>query len=111
MEAFEYTVTATFRDTAIRPEYVAWQRDGHVQAVVAGGALRAEVSEVDAGPGAAVKTRYLFPDRNAYERYVRETAPSLRADGMKRFPPERGVSMVRETASVVFVWKEAQSHA
>ena len=43
-----------------------------------------------------VMAQYTFHDRAAYERYVRETAPALRAEGIAGFPTARFERMVGE---------------
>jgi hypothetical protein len=44
--------------------------------------------------------RYHFPSREAFAAYERDHAPRLRADGLRRFPPERGVSYRRSVGVV-----------
>lgn len=96
MERTIYVVTATFPDESVRREYLRWLRDGHVDRVVRGGAESGEIIEIEE-PAAplSVQTRYVFADRAAYDRYVREHAPALRAEGMALFGPSRGVTMSR----------------
>lgn len=108
--ALMYTVTVTLPDSATADEFVGWLLGGHAAAVVAGGASRAEVVRLDpdaesgGGVSRVVEARYQFPSRRALEVYLRDHAPGLRAEGMARFGPERGVSMRRtigERAGVV----------
>jgi hypothetical protein len=47
------------------------------------------------------EAHYLFRDRASFRRYETESAPALRAEGMARFPPDRGVTYVRSTGDVV----------
>lgn len=99
-----YTVTATIPDEPTRERYVSWILDGHAQAVVHGGALGARVLRLDAQPGEAgvkVEVRYEFASREALERYVRDVAPGLRAEGLAMFPPESGVRFDRRVGEVV----------
>jgi hypothetical protein len=49
---------------------------------------------------ATVETQYVFPSRKAFDTYVRDHAPALRADGLKHFPPESGVTYERQVAEV-----------
>lgn len=103
--ALAYIVTAALPDETVRDEYVRWLRDGHLAAVVAGGAVRAELVQVDRdteGDPYRVQSSYLFPSREAFDTYVREHAPALRADGLLRFPPERGVAYTRTVGVVPF---------
>lgn len=101
MPRISYTVTATFSDARMVEEYIAWLRGGHLDGVIAGGAETAEVVRLDpeVGEGGAevhrVETRYTFPSRERLDAYIRDHAPALRADGLRRFGPERGVTFSR----------------
>lgn len=95
-----YTVRATFTSQLVADEWVAWLMGGHADALVRGGAERWEVFALD-GAGCVREIRYRFPDRAAFERYEREFAPPLRAEGAKLFPPERGVTYERSTCEVL----------
>jgi len=102
MAAVAYTVTATLPNEAMAEAYVAWLREGHIEDVVAGGAERAEIVRiVEPGNAIRVQTRYWFPDSLAYETYLAEHAPRLRAEGMERFGPETGVRFERSVGEVV----------
>lgn len=101
--ALAYTVTATLPDAATAEAYERWLCGGHIQAVVAGGATGACVSRlVDPDTAMEVEARYLFPNRDAFDRYVATVAPALRADGLARFGDRvrlsRRVSQVLGTA-------------
>jgi hypothetical protein len=99
----EYVVTATLPDGATLERYVSWLCAGHVQAVLAGGAERAEVVHLEGvGEPLRVQTRYVFPSRGAYDRYIAEHAPGLRADGQRLFGPGTGVSFERSVGKVVW---------
>lgn len=104
-----YSVTASLPDEPTAQAYIGWLGNGHVEAVLKCGASRGWVVRVlpdDPTPRATqpvrVRSSYLFPSRDAYETYVREHAPALRADGLARFGPERGVTMVRELSEVLW---------
>lgn len=101
MGGIAYTVCATLPTRTLASEYVAWLRDGHLDAVIAGGARTAQVVRIEepAEP-VQVEVRYLFDSRGDFDRYVRETAPRLRAEGLARFGPASGVSF-RRTVGVV----------
>lgn len=99
-----YTVTATLPDGATAASYIRWLEDGHVDAVVEGGAHSGMIVRLDPdaeGDPPRVQTVYLFPNRAAFDRYVRETAPALREDGIKRFGSIGGVSFSRTIGEVV----------
>jgi hypothetical protein len=98
--AIAYTVTATFADKALTDEWLSWLREGHVASVLAAGASDVEIVELD-GPARSVEVRYHFPSRQVFEQYEKEHAPRLRAEGLQRFPAERGVSYRRSVGVVV----------
>ncbi|MDX9912350.1 MAG: DUF4286 family protein [Phycisphaerales bacterium] len=102
MSAISYTVIATFPDAALADEYVAWLEDGHVDAVIEGGAHSAMIVRLtEPAEPVQVETRYAFRSRADFDRYVAHTAPALREDGLRKFGPGRGVRMERRIGSVV----------
>jgi len=97
-----YTVTARFQGPEKVGEYVTWLCGGHVGEVLAAGALSGEIVRLDGSPEQpAVQTRYVFATREAFERYEREAAPRLRAEGLALFGPGTGVQFSREVGTVV----------
>ena len=97
-----YEVTATLRDEQARGEYLAWLRNGHAAALLSW-AERAEVIDLDpVGPEGPwrVKSVYLFSSREAYQRYVEEGAPALRADGVALAERLGGISFERSLGEV-----------
>ena len=97
-----YSVIATLPDEATRAEYIAWLEDGHLDQVVKGGAHTAMIVRVlDPEAPPQVETRYVFATRDLFDRYVREAAPRLRQDGLRRFPPERGVGFQRRLGEIL----------
>lgn len=106
VECVAYTVVASLPDRGVTDEYVAWLKDGHVDAVIAHGARSAHIVRLDReGPNEdepfRVEVRYVFPTREVFQRYVERHAPGLRADGLKRFGPERGVRFSRTVGEIV----------
>lgn len=95
-----YTVTATFADAALAEEWLRWLTGGHIAEVLAGGATDAEMIELD-GPQRSFEVRYHFPSREAFAAYERDHAPRLRAEGLRLFPVERGVTYRRSVGVVV----------
>jgi hypothetical protein len=95
-----YTVAVTFVDGGLAEEWLGWVAEGHVAEVLAGGAIGAEVVEVD-GPMRSFEVRYHFPSREAFAVYERDHAPRLRAEGLARFPVEKGVTYRRSLGVVV----------
>jgi hypothetical protein len=102
MPQIAYTVSATFLDVQTRDEFIRWLLEGHVSDVVRGGASSGTVISI-AEPDSPIRIecRYLFPGREAYDRYVSEHAPALRAEGLAKFPPERGVALTRTVGEVI----------
>ncbi len=102
MPRIAYTVCATFQNSALADAWVRWLGDGHVAEVLTGGATDAEIIELDgAAPARSFEVRYHFPSREAFEQYEQDYAPRLRADGLKLFPVDRGVSYRRSVGVVV----------
>lgn len=73
-------------EPAIEAEYRAWL-EAHIREILAiPGFTGAELLAEDDGGGKPVwTTRYHLEGRDALERYLREHAPRLRADGIARF--------------------------
>jgi Domain of unknown function (DUF4286) len=95
-----YTVAATFRDAALAEDWLGWLIGGHIQEVLNAGATDAEIIELD-GPARSLEIRYHFPTRESFEHYESEHAPRLRAEGLKLFPPEQGVTYRRSLGTVL----------
>lgn len=102
MAAIAYTVICTLPDIATLSEYVAWLRDDHIAQVIAAGALSGEIVRIEQPPTPLqVETRYVFSDRQTFEAYLQHEAPGLRAQGLARFPPERGIRFERRVGTIV----------
>ncbi len=103
MPALLYTVRASCKDLQQRGRYLSWLTPNHVAEVMAGGATSVRIvlpdRESETAP-AVVETQYVFPSRKAFETYVRDHAPRLRADGLKHFPLESGITYARQTAEI-----------
>lgn len=95
-----YVVHCRFDDPALGHDWLAWLRDEHLAAVCAAGALDARVLEVP-GPSLGYEVHYRFADASAFEAYERDHAPRLRAEGLARFPPERGLHCTRRVDPIV----------
>ena len=95
MPRIAYSVIATLPDPTMVPEYIAWLKSGHVDAVRRAGAESGVIIRVtDPASPVQVETRYVFPSRGVLDRYLAEVAPALRADGAERFG-SRGVTFAR----------------
>lgn len=102
MERIAYSVTATLPDYERRDAYVHWLCDGHIRAVIDAGARTGEVVVLDEAEGVLqVEARYTFASREALERYLIERAPALRADGLRKFGPETGVTFSRRVGVIL----------
>ncbi len=98
-----YTVRATLPTVQLQSRYLAWLVPDHLAAVKAGGAESVRVilpDRANASSVAVVEVHYLFPSRKAFDTYVREHAPALRADLLKKFPPETGLTTERQVAEI-----------
>ena len=89
-----YEVRTRFASPELRERYLAWLREGHLEAVVAGGALEGEARTSDD----AVISRYRFASRAAFEAYEKGPAIALRAEGKALF--SEGVTMERSVEEV-----------
>lgn len=81
-----YAVVTTHPDQGTMDRYVQWLLHEHAAQVIASGARSAEVIRVAPdGQGQANRFKamivYKFSDVTAYERYISEHAPRLRAEG------------------------------
>lgn len=91
-------VIATLPTPNLADEYVRWLEGGHVDAVINGGAHSAMIVRLEPdrpGESPRVMTQYIFATRESFDQYVERHAPALRADGVRQFPPERGITMQR----------------
>ncbi len=103
MPTILYTVRAACRDIPQRGRFLAWLAPNHLLQVKAGGATTVRVVLPDRGSEsdrAIVETQYVFPSRKAFDTYLRDHAPALRADGQKHFPPESGITFERQVAEI-----------
>lgn len=78
-----YEVMATAHDPAVEAAWVRWMRDQHLSDVRAAGATAARLVKLDS-PG-EYAAQYEFESRAAYETYLRNEAPRLRAEGLSLF--------------------------
>ena len=101
-----YTVVAEFDDAELLKQWLDWLKNGHLADVCASGATDAEAIALDSvsSGGRTVyrgEARYHFATREDFAAYERHHAPRLRAEGLRRFPTERGVRYRRAVAEVV----------
>ncbi|MFZ5443917.1 MAG: DUF4286 family protein [Myxococcota bacterium] len=96
--SFDYTVHAEFDDAAVATDWVAWLQHGHLDDVLEGGALEAELVQLSP---TKLEVRYRFASAESFAAYERDFAPKLRAEGLAKFPPSRGVRLSRTTGQVL----------
>lgn len=102
MSAVAYTVIATLPTRELANEYIAWLENGHIDQVLQHGAHTAMIVRItDPADPIQIEVRYVFSTRQAFDRYVSDHAPALRAEGLRRFPLERGIRFERRTGEVV----------
>lgn len=103
MPAILYTVRASCRDVQQRGRYLSWLSPNHVVELMKAGATAVRIVLPDRANDiapAVVETQYTFPSRKAFDDYVRLHAPALRADGLKHFPPDSGITYERQVAEI-----------
>lgn len=89
-----YTVAVTFTNPSQAEAWLKWLCEGHIADVLAGGAIAAEIVQMDSPP-LSYEVRYHFPSRDAFAAYERDHAPRLRTEGLKLFPVENGITYRR----------------
>ncbi len=103
MPSILYTVRANCVSLQQRGRFLSWLSPKHIMEVMKGGATGARVILPDRASDTApavVETQYVFPSRKAFDTYVRDHAPALRADGLKHFPPDSGITYERQVAEI-----------
>lgn len=103
MPSILYTVRASCPNLHVRGRFLSWLTPNHVAEVMQGGATAVRIVLPDRegeAAAAVVETQYVFPSRKALETYLRDHAPALRADGLKHFSPESGVTFARQIAEI-----------
>ncbi len=103
MPSILYTVRTTCPNSQIRGRYLAWLSPNHVVELMKCGATAVRIvlpdRTSDTAP-AVVETQYTFPSRKTFDDYIRDHAPALRADGLKHFPPDSGITYERQVAEI-----------
>jgi hypothetical protein len=94
-----YEVTATFTDPAAVQPWLDWLANKHIADVCAAGATSGRVVRLDDSPR-TFAAQYAFPDRDAFDRYIRDHAPRLRDEGAAQFPPDQ-VTYTRRSGDVL----------
>lgn len=104
MTKVRYTVTGTLASKDTLSEYVDWLKGGHIQALVAAGALSAEVDvlETEENENVKVEATYVFPSRESLQAYFDGPAAELREDGKVRWVDTGKISFSRKIAAIQF---------
>ena len=112
MGAVAYTVRCEIDDAEVAGQWATWMREEHLADVCAAGASAATLVRIDDEGPLTFEARYLFDSPEAFETYERDHAPTLRAEGLARFPLERGLSYTRSVGEVLasevtapFAWR------
>lgn len=100
---FLYVVRCTFaeRTSKVAQSWLQWLRETHLAEVLGAGALAAEVFRIKAA-SEIYEIHYRFANKAEFDRYEREQAPQLRADGLRRFPLNLGLQYERRTGQALF---------
>ena len=102
MSEILYTIAATFPNAELAEAWLRWLRAGHMADVLACGASSGEIVILDS-PAHSYEVRYRFPSREVFSMYERDHATRLRAEGLKLFPVEKGISYRRSVGTVCFL--------
>lgn len=83
--------------------WLSWMKDKHLEDVKKGGAIKATLIRLDPKNTEEIiyEARYLFKNRPDFTRYLEESAPALRAEGLEKFPPEDGFSYSRSSGDII----------
>lgn len=99
-----YSVIASLSAAANPQEYIAWLKEGHVQAVVdEGKALSAQILVHDKDESEVhpkIESSYVFRSRDQLQAYFDGPAARLRADGVARFVDTGKISFSRTIAEI-----------
>jgi hypothetical protein len=107
MSEISYNVTCRVPGEGKAHEWLTWLQDEHINDVLKAGAISAEVIRFDddGKPGILFQIRYKFNNRDAIEEYMKNYAPRLREDGLKKFPPEEGFLYDRSIGEIILMQK------
>ena len=102
-ETLVYEVMVTLADGTDVEVFADWMRDTHIPALLATRCFSAAEFERDAAVHLRFRTRFFAIDRAAYDRYLSEHAPKIRADFQRHFG--EGSTVRRETWEVIEIWE------
>ncbi len=101
MPEYAYIVIATLPDESTASEYLHWLVSEHLDDVRRAGARSARAVRLrDPSSPIQIEAQYTFGSRSDYDAYIASAAPALRAKGLERFPPARGITFVRRAGDL-----------
>ena len=103
LQTLEYMVTAVLPDEDTRKAYVTWMQSGHLdhRSSREGPDSAKLVAVDDPAQPLEVCSIYTFLSREAFDVYLRDHAPRLRAEGLSRFGPQTGVKFRRQVGTIL----------
>lgn len=98
-----YTVICQIQNPSRAEQWVRWLEEEHIQDVLNAGAAKAELVQMLSRPHEPLQfeVRYQFATQEAYETYIKDHAPALREEGLKRFPVEDGFTYSRTVGKII----------
>ena len=99
---FVYTVVCEFEqvgtgvESSLVHRWVVWMRDVHIPEVIASGASSAEFFQFERELP-TFQVLYHFESARSFARYEKDHAPRLRAESLREFPRETGLSYRRDS--------------
>ena len=99
-ESILYEVHAHITNKEIEREWISWMLETHIDDVVKAGASIGHLVKDDSTSG-SYRAIYWFSSRRAFEKYIEEKAPQLRAEGIRRFGDSNYIQYSRTTAELL----------
>ena len=96
---YSYTVRCSFKDDQVAETWLKWLDDEHIQDVINGGAIAAEIFKMDVG--LCYEIRYQFESEQSFRDYEANHAPRLREKGLAKFPLVLGLEYSRTEGSSI----------
>lgn len=94
MPRIAYTVKCQIRNPDLAEKWLEWMKNEHIADVLAAGANDAELIKLESLIDPSVscfEVRYHFENKDAYDAYLKNHAPTLRQKGMDKFPVDEGL--------------------
>ena len=98
-----YTVCCQISSDQNAKNWIKWLVEGHIQGVINGGAVKAELVELATEENyRSFEVRYEFASEKDFVTYQKDHAPALQEEGLKLFPPENGFKYSRTNGKFLF---------